>query len=164
VLVLALLLSLGRAAAAEPRAGQELAATANLDGLYLAAGPLGGGAVSQDGWTGTFGGEVILVRVRERRPLAALGLVAGAVRYADVERGRLSVDLLAGTRRPFGVALGIQAGGLVEVDEIRRPRPGVQGTLWLYAGILPYVRAGTIQETGAFFELGLRIPLPAFRW
>ncbi len=165
MLVLALLLSLARAAAAEPRAAPEpLAATANLDGLYLAAGPLGGGAVSQDGWTGTFGGEVMVVRVRERRPLAALGLVAGAIRYADAERGRLSVDLLAGTRRPFDVALGVQLGGVVEVDEIRRPRAGVQGTLWLYAGILPYVRAGTLQESGAFLELGLRIPLPAFRW
>src|SRR5688572_25444359 len=141
-----LVLAMPRPAAAE----EAKASTADLDGLYLAAGPLGGGAVSQDGWTGTFGGEVLLVRVRERRPLAAVGLVAGAVRYADVERGRLSLDLLAGTRRLFGIATGLQAGGVVEVDEIRRPRAGLQATLWLYAGILPYVRAGTLQDSGAF--------------
>jgi hypothetical protein len=141
-----------------------VASTANLDGTYLALGPLGGAAVGRDGWTGTFGGEVLLVRVREHRPLAAVGLVAGAVRYSDVDRGRLSLDLLAASKRLLGVALGLQAGPLVEVDELRRPRFGAQAGIWLYAGIAPYLRCGTIERSGPFFELGVRIPLPAFRW
>lgn len=120
--------------------------------------------MTSDGWVGTFGAEVLVVRVTERRPLAALGVVAGAVRFSELDRGRLWVDLLAGTRRPLGLAIGLQAGGVLEVDEINRPRAGVQGTLWLYAGIVPYLRAGSVQASGTFLELGVRLPLPLVRW
>jgi len=161
----ATLLTASTVARAEPPSPRpELASTANLDGLYLALGPLGGASVTADGWVGTFGAEVLLVRVRERRPLAALGVVAGAVRFSELERGRLWLDLLAGSRWPLGVAIGVQAGGLLEVDEINRPRAGLQGSLWVYGGIVPYLRVGTVQESGPFFELGVGLPLPVLRW
>jgi len=165
--ILALLLLAAPAAAQPAAAGPTsapVASEANLDGIYLALGPVGAASHGEDGWIGTFGAEVLLVRVHERSPLAATGLGLGAVRYSEQQRGRLWADLTAATRRPFGVAVGLGAGPVVEVDEIRHPRWGFQGSLWLYAGIVPFLRAGAVSGTGRFLELGVRIPLPAVRW
>jgi hypothetical protein len=31
-------------------------------------------------------------------------------------------------------------------------------------GVVPYARAGLVEELGAFVELGLHVALPVFRW
>jgi len=141
-----------------------LRAAGDLDGLVLAVGPVGS-AVHRDGaWDGTFGGEALLIRVREGAAVTALGVAVGGLRFAETEQGHLWLDLVTATNRPFGIAVGASAGVALEVDAVRPPRVGWQATVWAYAGVVPYIRAGRIDRSGGFVEVGLKIPLPAFRW
>jgi hypothetical protein len=135
-------------------------AEGTLDGTYLAVGPAGAAIYLDGGWDAVFGGELSLARVQERRPLAGYGLTLGAAAYTERSGGRLWADLQAGTRW-LGPTLGVGAGPVVEIDDLRPPRWGVQGSVWLYAGAIPYLRAGHLERTGTFIEFGLRIPLPA---
>ena len=156
-----------RDALAEPPPARTLPSTADLDGTVLALGPLGSAVVhdaGEGGWDGSFGGEVVLARVRERELLSAAGLAVGGARFVDVERGHLFAELVAGSNRPFGITVGIAAGVTLEVDEVRPARWGWQAGMWAYVGVAPYVRVGHIDQTGMFAEAGLRIPLPAIRW
>jgi hypothetical protein len=115
-------------------------------------------------WDGGFGGELSLVRVNEHRRLAGLGISLGGLQYTERSGGRLWGDLFGSTRTVAGVMTGLSLGLAVEVDEVRRWRWGAQGTLWVYAGVIPYVRMGSLQRGGLFVDVGLKIPLPALRW
>lgn len=134
-------------------------AEGTLDGTYVALGPVGAGLYIDGDWDAAFGGEVSLARVQERRALAGYGLTLGAAAYTERSGGRLWADLQAGTRR-LGPTLGVGLGPVVEIDDLRPPRWGLQGSIWLYAGAIPYLRAGHLERTGTFVEFGLRIPLP----
>lgn len=114
-------------------------------------------------WDAAFGGEAGLYRIDARRRLIALGLATGGVWYSAREGGRVWVHGELGLSL-LGRVIGISAGPTVELDDERPPRWGAQGSLWVFAGVIPYLRIGAVQDTGAFFEAGIRISLPTLRW
>jgi hypothetical protein len=140
-----------------------LRSIADLDGVYLSLGPTGGAVHTQEGWDSSFGGEISLVRVRERDALGALGLGLGGIRFTATDRGRLWADVQLGSRRPLGLGAGLSAGVTTEIDAVIPPRWGAQATLWMFLGVIPYVRVGTVQQSGLFVDLGVKIALPVFR-
>ena len=154
-------------AAAQPAApAATLPDTANLDGVYLALGPVASAVYAPEGdtWDGGFGGELMLVRVQERAALGALGIAAGGVRFAQAGNGRLWADVFVGNERWLGIALGVSAGVTAEVGDVQAPRLGWQATVWGFAGVIPYVRIGSVEKSGAFVDAGIKITLPAVHW
>jgi hypothetical protein len=155
-------------AAAQPAPATGAPATApvrvtSLDGTYLALGPTAA-LVRVDGqWDGGFGGEISLVRVREREPLAALGVAVGALRLAADDRGRVWSELLAGTRLA-GFHMGLGAGASVDIDAVDGARWGGHATVWIFAGVVPYARVGVVEEVGPFGEVGIKIAFPVLDW
>jgi len=135
-----------------------------MDGSYVALGPLGAATRVQDAWDGGFGAAVALYRVREHRRISAIGLEFGGMRFAEREGGRLWADALVATRRPFDLAIGVSVGGVAEVHDVSPPSWGAHAGLWVFAGVIPYVRIGTVERSGVFIDFGLKIALPAFRW
>jgi len=124
-----------------------------------------GSAVRVDGdWDSGFGGEIALGSLTERHALAAWAASVDFVAYSERSGGRAALELAAGTRWPAGLLVGVAAGPVVEVDDVRRPRAGGQASIWLFAGVVPYARVGAVEKGGAFVDLGLRIPLPVWRW
>jgi hypothetical protein len=159
-------------AAAEPaqRTGERAppaVRVTTLDGTYLALGPTAALVrTREDGqvnWDGGFGGEIALVRVREQEAVASLGISAGALRLAAVDRGRAWGEILLGTRIA-GIHAGLAAGASVEIDEVRPPRPGGHATVWIFAGVVPYARMGVVEGGGPFAEIGIKISFPVFSW
>jgi hypothetical protein len=136
---------------------------ADLDGIHLVLGPLGNATYADGSWDSAFGAEAGLYLIREHRALAVAGLTLGGAWFSAREGGRMWAHLEAGTQIK-GVTLGFAAGPAVELDDIEPPRFGAQGTLWVFAGVIPYVRVGAVEEVGAFVDAGLRISLPTLRW
>jgi hypothetical protein len=139
---------------------EKLPSPADLDGIYLTLGPVGALTRVDGEWLTAVGGEVSVVKIRERCFPAAGGLSFGGVSYAGRDGGRLWGEVEVAVNRPLPFAVGLSAGVAVEVDPVRVPRWGWQGTLWIFAGIIPYARIGTLQETGGFVELGVAIKFP----
>ncbi|MBI4511354.1 MAG: hypothetical protein HY698_17105 [Deltaproteobacteria bacterium] len=144
--------------------GESLRSTSNLDGLYISAGPVLAGLHADGAWTSSVGVELSLVRVTERSVPAAMGLAAGGVGYTQRDGGRLwlEAELAIAQALPFAVGLGL--GGTVEADPVRPPRWGAQGTVWIMAGVIPYVRVGALPTTGLFVEAGVMLKVPAMRF
>jgi hypothetical protein len=138
--------------------------TADLDGTYVALGPLGTATRVEEAWDAAFGGELSLTRVREHRRISALGVAVGAMRFAERDGGRLWVEALAASRRPFGIPVGLGLGPTLEVHEVTPPLLGGEVTLWIFAGAIPYARLGIQENTGVFMDFGIKIALPALRW
>jgi hypothetical protein len=134
----------------------------DLDGLYLWLGPIGAASVVESDWDSTFGGDLSIVRIRERRTLSAIGFNAGATLWTERDGGRIWLDAIAGTRlgtRTYGVS----AGPLVELSELSHPRYGASVGVWGFFGVTPFLRAGVVDELGAFVDVGVHIALPVFR-
>lgn len=142
----------------------QLDSSANLDGIYLALGPIGSAVHTESAWDAAVGGELTLARVTERRPIAALALSVGGHRYSERDTGRLWLEGMAATRWLLDTPIGVAGGPTLEVDRVIPARLGAQATLWAYVGVIPYMRVGVVDKSGMFFEMGLRIPLPVFRW
>ena len=136
----------------------------DLNGTYLTVSPIGSGIYTEGHWDSLFGGQVSVLFVRENQPLAALGLHVSLAQFTARDGGRLWVDAAAGTRQALGILSGIALGTVVELDATNVPRWGGQLTLWVHAGVVPFVRVGHVQRAGRFVELGLEIPLPLRRW
>ena len=134
----------------------------DLDGVYLMLGPVGGLSYRDRASQSIFGGQVLALRLRERASLTSLGVALQGVRYSGAERGRVSLDAIVGTRL-WGIDFGVAAGPVAEVDRVVPPRWGAQATLWVFAGIVPYVRVGRLQGDETFLELGAQLMLPAWR-
>jgi hypothetical protein len=142
----------------------DLASAADLDGWYLWLGPGGGAAWIDDRWYSTFGAAATVVRVREHAWLGALGVSVGAARWTERDGGRVWLDALVGTRRVGDVMVGASAGPLLELGDLRHPKIGGAGAIWLFAGVVPYVRLGVVHAAGEFLEAGVQLALPALRW
>jgi hypothetical protein len=149
---------------ASDASADELQSTADLDGVYIALGPVASLVRVESEWDGAFGGELMLVRVTENHPIGALGLAFGGVAFAEREGGRLWADALVATNKTFGISTGLSLGPTVEVHEVTPPRWGGQATLWVYAGVIPYVRVGAVADAGTFVDIGIKISLPALRF
>ena len=95
---------------------------------------------------------------------SALGIALGGIRFAEAGNGRLWGDVLVGTKMLFGVGIGVSGGVAIEVGDLQRPKLGWQATLSAYAGVLPYLRVGDVEDSGFFVDAGVKIALPAIRW
>ena len=146
-----------------PRVGpDELRPTWDLDGLYLWLGPIAAASHVDADWDSTFGGDLAIVRVRERSLVSAVGVDAGASLWTARGGGRIWLDAVIGTRIGNRI-YGITAGPLVEFGDTQHPRYGGSVGTWAFFGITPFVRVGTVQELGAFVDVGVHIALPVFR-
>ena len=135
----------------------------NVDGLYLMLGPLGAFSYLEGERQGIFGGNLLVLRVRERAPLATLGMAVGGLRYTVAERGRVWSEAILGAR-VWANHVGLGIGPVLEVDRVAPARVGGQVTAWLFLGVIPYFRAGYIDGRGPFLELGVQLMLPARSW
>lgn len=146
-----------RGTLAEPAAGPSW----NLDGLYLWLGPTGAASRVEAMWDSTVGGDLSVVRIRERDLVGALGINFGASRWTERGGGRIWLDAIAGTR--VGRMIGVSAGPILELDELNHPRFGGSVGAWAFLGVTPFVRVGIVHELGGFIEIGLHIALPVVR-
>jgi hypothetical protein len=146
-----------------PAPAPTLRPTWDLDGFYLWLGPIGAIGREAATWDSTFGGDLSIVRVRERQALGALGLTVGASKWTTHDGGRIWLDALVGTEPVGHVMIGLSAGALLELDELSNPRIGGSIGLWAYDAIAPYARIGWIDDLHGFVEFGLHIPLPVYR-
>jgi hypothetical protein len=133
----------------------------DLDGTYLWLGPLGAASYIDETWDSTVGGQVAILRIRERRGLGAIGGSLGGSVWTTSGDYRLWLDAIAGTR--LGKMVGISAGPLLELSHERHPRVGGSVGIWAFLGVTPYARIGFVDESGPFAEIGLHIALPAIR-
>jgi len=134
----------------------------DLDGIYLWLGPTGAAGRIDGAWDSTFGGDLALVQIRERAPIAARGIDVGAALWTERGGGRVWFDAVVGTR--LGPRIyGVSVGPMLELSELQHPRWGGSVGVWAFFGITPFVRAGAVQELGGFVEVGVHIALPVFR-
>jgi hypothetical protein len=141
--------------------------TGDLDGWYAFLGPVGGAVQIEGAWDGAFGAQLGVVRVRERRAVSAAGVMLAGNRYSARDGGRLWIEGVVGTRAIPGLGralLGLSAGPALELGTVQHPRAGVTASAWVFAGVIPYVRAGTFDEAGSYVEVGLALALPVGRW
>lgn len=141
-----------------------------LDGFHVAVGPLGAVTRASGEWDGNFGVGAQVMRIREESIVTSLGVGAGASRYARADdaglgrgSGRVWLESSAGFRLPGGLVMGLGAGVVAEVDAIRPARWGAQGTVWVFAGVIPYVRVGSVEKNGAYIDFGIKVALPVLR-
>jgi hypothetical protein len=134
----------------------------DLDGVYLWLGPSGAGSHVDGDWDSTFGADAAIVRVRERDAIGTIGGSFGASRWTVRGGGRIWLDALIGSR-VWGRMIGLSAGPLVELSELAHPKVGGSIGLWMFLGITPFARVGTVQDLGVFGEVGIHIALPVLR-
>lgn len=135
----------------------------DLDGVYVTLGPVAAGTHIDEGFTTAAGLELSVVRITEHRIPAALGVCGGGFSYGTRPGGRVWAELEVAQGHPLPMALGVSIGVTAEIDPVRRPRLGAQGTIWGFAGVIPYLRIGSLEEVGTFVEAGVMIKLPALR-
>ena len=152
------------------QAAEDPLETDSLDGFYLTIGPVMNAVRATGSWDASFGGEALLMRVREGSRLTAAGVGLGAARYAraadrglDRGSGRIWADFHLATRPLGGPVVGIGIGAAAEVDPVIAPRWGAQLTVWVFAGVIPFLRIGTVQKNGAYIDFGIKVALPAVR-
>ncbi len=80
------------------------------------------------------------------------------------EAHRVALAEFVGTRRLGGVLAGLTTGPVIELGNQERPRLGGTASLWVFAGIVPYVRVGILDEAGTYAEVGFALELPVWRW
>jgi hypothetical protein len=136
----------------------------DLDGIHLTIGPTISAVHIGEEWTPAAGLEVSVISVQEDCRPAAFGFAFGGLSYTDRDGGRLWLEAEAAVKRPLPVALGFGLGAAAEVDPVRDARFGVQGTLWVFAGVIPYLRAGTLDLEGRFVEAGVMLKIPVLRY
>ena len=134
----------------------------DLDGTYLWLGPVGAASMADDDWDSTFGGDLVVVRIRERAALSAIGVDAGAALWSERPGGRIWLDAIAGSRLGSRI-YGVSAGPILELADRQHPRYGASIGLWGFFGITPFARVGVVEELGAFVDVGVHIALPVFR-
>lgn len=139
---------------------RKLRSTKDLDGLYLTLGPVASVTHIEDSWFVGAGAEVSVVLVAERRLPAGVGLSFGGISYDRRDGGRLWLEAETAINKPLPFAIGLAAGASAEVDPVRPPRWGAQATLWVFAGVVPYLRIGVVEDSGAWIEAGIMIKMP----
>lgn len=139
-------------------------AVTSLDGRIVWLSPQVAWTQRDAGGDSLVGLELALTWVRERHALALWGLTAGAARYAKGDAGRIWLSLAAASRRPLGVLAGVAAGPVLELSAQAHPRAGLAASVWLFAGVVPFVRMAAVADRGLSAEIGLQIALPIRRW
>lgn len=134
------------------------------DGLWLTIGPVGGAVRVEGDWFSAFGLEGSVVYLRERRLPALIGGSFGGMSYAGRGGGRFWLEAEIAVNDPLPFAIGLGFGPAAELGRSQPTHLGIQGTLWVFAGVLPYIRAGALEQTGGFVEIGILIKVPAIRF
>jgi hypothetical protein len=134
------------------------------DSHFVALTVLGSAVRIERNWDSGFGGELLVGGLTDGRALAAWVVGFDLVAYSERSGGRASLEGAVGTRWPAGLLVGLAGGPVAELDDFRRPRLGGQISLWAFAAVVPFVRVGAVEKSGAFVDVGLRIPLPVWRW
>ncbi|MCP4449795.1 MAG: hypothetical protein GY811_31355 [Myxococcales bacterium] len=113
-------------------------------------------------WDSLVGGEVHLARLSRTSPLAAIGTTLGIASFAKTDGARLQLESYVGLRLSSDITLGIAIGPLVDFYPAHRPRVGAGGSIWLHAGVAPYVALTRSWGLGASdhldISMGMRIP------
>lgn len=136
--------------------------TNDLDGLYVTVGPVVSITHVEGAWVTAAGAELAAIHIREHAFPAALGLALGGVAYGARDGGRVWLEAEVAVNDPLPIPIGLALGVAAEVDQTRSPRRGVQATLWAFAGLVPFVRVGTLELEGTFVEAGVMIKIPIF--
>lgn len=147
-----------------PQGSPVLPSSDDLDGDKLFLGPVGGAIAIEGAWDSAVGGELVWLRIRERRAIAAAGAGFGYVKYAARDGGRMWLEGVVGTRRLGGFLVGATVGPAMELGAVQHPRIGATASAWVFVGVIPYVRAGVFDEAGSYVELGLALELPVWRF
>lgn len=126
-------------------------------------------AVHRDqAWDSEVGAQLQLHRRRQSPVLSALGLSLSVATFAEYEGIRLGLDLYAGTRLINDVPVGVAMGPVADVFLDHRPRGGIRTSLWLYAGVVPYISLASMHGLGApggiDLQVGLKIPFSLVHW
>ncbi len=135
---------------------------------YLALAPTVAISYRDSGFDSSLGGELHLLRKAQAERWSILGLSAGATKFAAYDATRLHLDLYAGFRTFRDVPIGFSLGPVVDIFRVGRANVGFRSTLWAYAGISPFLRLTSTQGLSSpehvEMEIGITIPIPAFRW
>lgn len=135
---------------------------------HLVLGPSVAAVHRDQAWDSAVGAQLQLHRRRQSPTLSILGLSLSAATFAKYEAIRLGLDVYAGTRLLGGIPIGLGLGPVADVFLSHRPRGGARATIWLYAGVVPYVSVATMHGLGApdgiELEAGLKIPFSLVHW
>lgn len=134
----------------------------DLDGTYVWLGPTIAASHVVGAWDSTVGGDLAIIRIRERSPLSAIGGTAGGSLWTERGGGRLWADALVGTRLG-GWMIGATAGPIVELSDVVHPRYGASFGVFAFLGVTPFARLGYVEGLGGFFEIGVHLTLPVLR-
>ena len=145
-------------------ASPESSSSSSAPSHFLAFSLLGSAIRAEGEWDSGFGGGITVGALRDCCALGAWAAAVGFLAFSERSGGRASAEVAVGTRWPTGVLVGLSGGPLLELDELRKPRAGGQISLWVFAGVVPYVRVGTVEKSGLFVDIGVGIHLPAGRW
>ncbi len=136
--------------------------------LHLALGPTIAGTHLDSGWDSQVGGEVHFVQIAPASPLTIRGAALGVGNFARSGATRLSLDLYSGLPLSPDFTLGLGVAPFVDLFAEHRPLTGVRGTLWIHAGVAPYVSVSRRWGLGASgateMSIGMRIPFSVFRF
>ncbi len=134
----------------------------DLDGTYLWLGPIAAASHIDSRWDSTFGGQIAVLRVRERDSIGVIGGSFGASLWTERTGGRVWGEALLGTPL-LGRMVGASVGPILELGDLAHPRLGGSIGLWAFLGVTPFVRFGIVDELGGFAEVGLHLGLPVLR-
>ncbi len=136
--------------------------------LHLALGPTIAGTRLDSGWDSQVGGELHLVHLTPSRHIAIHGAALGVANFSRTRATRLSLDLYTGVALSADFTLGLGVAPFVDLFADHRPLGGARATLWIHAGIAPYLSVSKVWGLGASgtmdLSLGLRIPFSVIRF
>lgn len=140
-----------------------LPTAAAIHDTFIAIGPVAAAVYAPGGWRGAFGGEILFGRMDESSVVTVAAVTLGAADLSNGDRGRMWAEGVLGTRRVLGITGGVSAGLAVEFHPVEPPDLGAHASLWVYAGVVPYI--GVARIAGATsIDFGIRLPLPAKTW
>lgn len=135
--------------------------------LHFALGPTVSALHRSSAWDSKVGAGAYLAWDRPSSSISTLGTLVELSGFGGTDATRLTADLFLGIQlSDFSVGIGI--GPLLDLFPNHRPQYGVRSTVWLFAGITPYLSISSISGLGApedpEIEVGLKIPFPAISW
>ena len=145
-----------------PSAPTPTATTGNLNGVYVLLGVAVAATRLDSEWDSTAGGHLTVAHNRESRAATLMGIDIGLSQFGALAGGRAWVSPVVGTRA-FGPLVGLSAGVTARWDRTLPPKWGGFASAWIFAGVVPYVTVGRLEDVGTFVEGGLRLTLPALR-
>ena len=146
------------------RADEALPAVDDFDGFYLTAGPTLSLTRSQGDWVTAAGGELSALWLGEHCVPALVGVTFGGQFHGNRDGGRIWGEAEVAFNRPLPVPVGLAVGASMDIDHPAPADVGAHATLWMFAGVVPFIRVGSLERSGSFVELGVAFKLPWRVW